>query len=78
MDLFIGTGSIMLVTDPEGVVLTTVGDRATLEAGREIHLEPGGAWHESVAGTNGIGTALVTRQPVLVHATEHFCAGVKT
>lgn len=78
VDLFIGTGSIMLVTDPEGVVLTTVGDRATLEAGREIHLEPGGAWHESVAGTNGIGTALVTRQPVLVHATEHFCAGVKS
>ncbi|EWY37552.1 Fis family transcriptional regulator [Skermanella stibiiresistens SB22] len=78
IDLFIGTGSIMLVTDPSGVVLTTVGDRATLEAGREIHLEPGGNWQESAAGTNGIGTALITRQPVLVHASEHFCAGVKS
>ena len=78
IDLFIGTGSIMLVTDPSGIVLSTVGDRATIESGREIHLEPGGAWNEFVAGTNGIGTALITKQPVLVHATEHFCAGVKT
>ena len=29
IDLFIGTGSIMLVTDPSGIVLSTVGDRAT-------------------------------------------------
>jgi transcriptional regulator of acetoin/glycerol metabolism len=31
---------------------------------------PGGRWDEPVAGTNGIGMALVTRQPVFVFADE--------
>ncbi len=78
VDLLTGTGSIMLVTDPRGVVLESVGDRRTIASAREIHLEPGGDWNECVAGTNGIGTALVTRQPVLVHAAEHFCEGIKS
>lgn len=40
-------------------------------------MEAGAAWGESLAGTNGIGTALSTGRPVHVHAAEHFCEGVK-
>jgi transcriptional regulator of acetoin/glycerol metabolism len=54
-----------------------VGDTRTLDAGEKIHLTQGGHWSENVIGTNGIGTALATGQPAQVHATEHFCEGIK-
>jgi len=71
------SGSIMLLTDPHGVVLEVAGDMRTLEAARDIHLIEGGNWHEGVVGTNGIGTALAMRLPTQVHAAEHFCEGIK-
>ena len=71
------SGSIMLLTDPHGVVLEVTGDRHTLDTAQDIHLVAGGNWHEGVVGTNGIGTALAMRRPVQVHAAEHFCEGIK-
>ena len=71
------SGSIMLLTDPNGVVLDVAGDMHTLDAAQDIHLVGGANWHESVVGTNGIGTALAMRQPVQVHGAEHFCEGIK-
>ena len=75
--LLASSGSIMLLTDPNGVVLEVAGDMHTLEAAQDVHLVEGGHWHESVVGTNGIGTALAMRQPVQVHAAEHFGEGIK-
>jgi transcriptional regulator of acetoin/glycerol metabolism len=76
-ELFVGSRSIMLLTNPDGIVLDVVGDRQTLDQGENIHLMQGGDWRESVVGTNGIGTALATGRPAQVHATEHFCEGIK-
>ena len=76
-EVFSGSRSIMLLTDPEGVVLDAVGDRLTLEQGEDIHLTPGGDWREGAVGTNGIGTAIATQRPAQVHAAEHFCEGIK-
>jgi transcriptional regulator of acetoin/glycerol metabolism len=72
-----GAQAMLILTDHEGVIVETIGDRQTLEDGRRIHLEVGGVWSERVVGTNGIGTALWTGEPVFVHAAEHFCAGIK-
>ena len=72
-----GAQTILLLTDPDGVVLEAVGDRRILEQGEDIHLTPGGNWHEGAIGTNGIGTALATGRPAQVHAAEHFCEGIK-
>ncbi len=72
-----GAEAMLILTDEEGVIVETIGDRRTLEVGRRIHLEVGGVWNEQVVGTNGIGTALWTGEPVFVHAAEHFCAGIK-
>ncbi|MCF3948036.1 sigma-54-dependent Fis family transcriptional regulator [Acidiphilium iwatense] len=69
---------MMLLTDPDGVVLETVGDNTTIAEGERIHLVGGGHWREDVIGTNGIGTALATGRPAQVHATEHFCEGIKS
>jgi transcriptional regulator of acetoin/glycerol metabolism len=77
-ELMAGSRSIMVLTDPQGVVLAAIGDTQTLDAGQRIHLMEGGAWREDVIGTNGIGTALATRRPAQVHAAEHFCEGVKS
>jgi sigma-54 dependent transcriptional regulator, acetoin dehydrogenase operon transcriptional activator AcoR len=76
-ELFAGSRSIMLLTDPDGVVLEAVGDLYTLDQGRDINLTQGGSWNEGVIGTNGIGTALATGRPAHVHAAEHFCEGIK-
>lgn len=72
-----GSQTIVLLTNPDGVVLDAVGDRRMLERGEDIHLTPGGDWREGAMGTNGIGTALATGRPAQVHAAEHFCEGIK-
>ena len=71
------TAAMVVLTDGDGVILDARGDNRTLDAGHDIRLQPGGHWNEEVVGTNGIGTALSTGQPVFVHAAEHFCEGIK-
>jgi transcriptional regulator of acetoin/glycerol metabolism len=71
------SGTMMILTDPSGVILKTEGDPATLEAAHDVRLVNGANWDELVCGTNAIGTALSLKEPVQVHATEHFCAGIK-
>jgi len=71
------SGTMMILTDPSGVILKTEGDPATLEAAQDVRLVNGANWDELVCGTNAIGTALSLKEPVQVHATEHFCAGIK-
>lgn len=72
-----GTKAMLILTDQEGAIIDALGDRSTLNAGRDISLEIGSVWNENVVGTNGIGTAISTGKPVFVHAAEHFCMGIK-
>jgi transcriptional regulator of acetoin/glycerol metabolism len=72
-----GTGAMLMLADGEGVLIDVIGDKKTIYDGMDIHLGVGGKWTEDVVGTNGIGTALWTGEPVFVHAAEHFCAGIK-
>ncbi len=71
------SGAIMLLTDPNGVIIDVAGDMHTRDAAHDIRLVEGANWRESVMGTNGIGTSLAMRHPVQVHAAEHFCEGIK-
>lgn len=72
------SGAMMILTDQTGTIIHLVGDPETVEAGQEIQLELGGVWNETAIGTNGIGTALRTGLPTYVHASEHFCSGLKS
>ena len=76
-DFLSESGTIMILTDATGVVLETEGDQSALDAAQDIRLVNGANWNELTCGTNAIGTALSARQPVQVHAAEHFCAGIK-
>ncbi|MER5360949.1 GAF domain-containing protein [Streptomyces sp. NPDC002785] len=63
---------IMVVTDAEGRVLWRQGNPGVLRRADTVCLAEGAAWTEVSTGTNAIGTALVSRAPVQVHASEHF------
>jgi signal transduction histidine kinase len=69
--------SIIILTDPSGVVIETAGDPRTTDFGRIIHLEQGGQWAEADMGTNAIGTAIAALQPTQIHGLEHFCSEVQ-
>jgi signal transduction histidine kinase len=69
--------SMIILTDPSGVILETAGDPRTVDFGRMMHLEQGGHWAEADIGTNAIGTAIAALQPVQIHGVEHFCSEVR-
>lgn len=71
------TGTILLLADPDGMILELAGDTRLVEPAGEIRLIPGCNWTELSCGTNAIGTALALQQPVQIHGSEHFCAGIK-
>lgn len=67
---------LMLLTDHTGSVLHITGDpRVCGLAAERSGIVAGSKWDEASAGTNGLGTALITGQPVHVYASEHFCEG---
>ncbi|MBO0881344.1 MAG: GAF domain-containing protein [Mycobacterium sp.] len=75
----------MILTDPDGVVLTQRTGDADLHRHLEsVELAPGFSYGEQFVGTNGIGTALQDGQPTHVFGHEHYaehledlaCAGV--
>jgi transcriptional regulator of acetoin/glycerol metabolism len=69
--------SIMILTDPAGLIIDTRGDARVIDAGRTVHLEHGGRWSEADIGTNAIGAAIAEARPVQIHGAEHFCARVQ-
>ena len=65
------TGHVIYLVDRDGVVLEAMGEPADLrERAQRI---PGVDWSEPAMGTSGAGTALATREPVVVHGSEHWC-----
>ena len=76
-DLLSQTGTVLLLADPNGMILQQEGDMRIVEPAGEVGLVPGCNWTELDCGTNAIGTALALRQPVQIHGAEHFCAGIK-
>lgn len=66
------TGSIVILTDPDGLVLDTVGSADFADKAARVTLQPGADWSEAARGTNAIGTALLERRAIEVHGAEHF------
>src|ERR1700674_2233400 len=69
--------SMMILTDPSGLIIDTQGDARVIDAGRAVHLEHGGRWSEADIGTNAIGAAMAESRPVQIHGAEHFCTEVQ-
>src|ERR1700727_2473918 len=67
-----GAGFAVILSDTQGVVLTTITDPALQREFRQAGLSLGALWDERHEGTNGIGTCLAEGCPVTVHREEHF------
>lgn len=63
---------IMVVADSDGRLLWREGHASILRKADRLGFAVGADWDEAVVGTNGVGTALVTRRPVQVFSAEHF------
>jgi sigma-54 dependent transcriptional regulator, acetoin dehydrogenase operon transcriptional activator AcoR len=70
-----GTGHSIILTNTSGVVLNYVGDPGFDEEATRNGLWEGAIWSEQHQGTNGMGTCLAERRPVIVHHDEHFFTG---
>lgn len=67
-----GSDSIVMLADPQGMLLHALGDTGFADKAARVALRPGAIWHEQWRGTNAIGTALADGNAVVVHGAEHY------
>ena len=67
-----GSGYAIMLTDGDGVILNFFGDPGFTHAASRSGLMPGAVWSERLQGTNGMGTCLIEKRPVIVHQDEHY------
>jgi AraC-like DNA-binding protein/PAS domain-containing protein len=63
---------VVLLCNSDGVAVHHRGDEARAEEFKKWGIWVGGVWSEQAEGTNGIGTCIADRRPVLVHCGQHF------
>ena len=68
------TGSIVILTGPDGLILEALGSADFLDKAARVSLRPGVPWREDATGTNAIGTAMIEGRAVEVRGAEHFFA----
>lgn len=67
-----GQNYVLLLADADGVCVDFFGDRTFEDDLRAAGLYLGYKWTEDLAGTNGVGSCLVTGAPVTIHQGDHF------
>ncbi|MCB6183779.1 sigma-54-dependent Fis family transcriptional regulator [Leeia sp. TBRC 13508] len=66
------SGSMILLTDADGLILDRRGEGTFLRKAEQVALKPGVNWSETDKGTNAIGTALAEKSMVEVWGGEHY------
>ena len=67
-----GSGYSIILTDHDGVLLDYYGDLSFRNAAFRTGLVLGAVWSEEHGGTNGMGTCLFERAPLIIHRDQHF------
>jgi transcriptional regulator of acetoin/glycerol metabolism len=67
-----GTGAMVLLTDEDGYVISAIGDAGIVQKAKEINFVEGVRWTENEVGTNAIGNALISNEPMLLVGCEHY------
>lgn len=67
-----GSGHSIMLTDNEGVVVNYVSDPMFTSTAAKTSLQLGAVWTEQAQGTNGMGTCLIEKRPLIIHQNEHF------
>ncbi len=63
---------VVLLCNSDGVAIHHRGDESQDHEFKRWGIWLGGVWSEQVEGTNGIGTCITDRRPVMVHCADHF------
>lgn len=71
-EMFQGTDSVVLLANPNGMILDARGTGQFLDKAGRVALKSGIVWSESERGTNAIGTAIAENALVEVWGNEHF------
>lgn len=66
------SGLVAAITDENGRVLWTSGNREMRAVADRVGFLPGGHWDEASVGTNALGLALLTGRPASVFSSEHW------
>jgi len=69
------TNHVILISNADGIAVTSFADSAGSQDVAREGLETGSVWQENRVGTNGIGTCLVSRQPITVFGNAHYYEG---
>ncbi|WP_214105627.1 ATP-binding protein [Acrocarpospora catenulata] len=69
--------SVLLCDEKARILQRRVGESALLRSLDELPALPGWGCPEQIVGTNGVGTALVERRPVLIRGPEHFAESLR-
>ena len=64
---------LMTVSDAQGRLLRTIGNKKILQQADSLRFGPGAVWAEGSVGTNAISLALGTQMPWQICGVEHFC-----
>ena len=67
-----GSGHAIMLTDRDGVLLNYIGDPQFTDAAAHAGMQTGAVWSEAAQGTNGMGTCLVEKKPLVIHKSSHF------
>jgi sigma-54 dependent transcriptional regulator, acetoin dehydrogenase operon transcriptional activator AcoR len=69
-----GSDYVVILTDANGVAVDYLGQASFEQELKQAGLYLGSIWAEAQEGTNGVGTCIATREPLIVHRQEHFRA----
>lgn len=64
--------SLVILADPQGMLLHALGDDSFADKAARVALRPGAVWLEQWRGTNAIGTALADGRAVVINGAEHY------
>lgn len=65
-------GYVVLLCNADGIAIHHRGDETKADQFKHWGIWLGGVWSEQIEGTNGIGTCIAERRPVLVHCGQHY------
>ncbi|MFZ0523138.1 MAG: helix-turn-helix domain-containing protein [Candidatus Acidiferrales bacterium] len=65
-------GYVVLLCNADGIAIHHRGDETRADQFKHWGIWLGGVWSEQIEGTNGIGTCIAERRPVLVHCGQHY------
>ncbi|WP_417226957.1 sigma-54-dependent Fis family transcriptional regulator [Amphritea sp.] len=72
VEYFRSDGGLVMLTDESATILKVKGETRHLDSSTRYALAPGANWGEELRGTNGPGTAVVNRSPLMIRGNEHF------